>query len=717
MFKKKLLRKAALICFLFSNLLFIRIVLAQDFFPKDYPAQIRLGTRNAQDKEALWGYADIMLPVYSHEESIVYGDKEFLFFLNPKITGTDFSTDEENLGAGLRFLCADVLPEQGFILGVNVFSDTAYSKNGVRHNQFGTGLEFLSKWMDIRSNYYQPFNDEKIINSTYGFGQKSLEQYLKYEEPLPGFDAEIGILIPFICNFVETRIYGGGYWYSSGIGNNIEGTKARLEICPSAALTFNAEMKDDNVFGDDFYVGGHVSLRFDMDNLFNRRNPFEDWIQAFRLRQGPRQLKERMTEPVIRDINIVTVEKNETKKLQDVIFVDNSNVADTLEDGSLAHPHHSLQEAFTNSLYKEGVWIYVKKGDGTGTGYTGNYTLTDRVVLWGEGYQYLGLGGAGYPVIDGNNSGNVITLANDNTLMGLKIQNGSLGNAGIYGSNITNPNIHHNIITNNNGYGIHLNNTAGSTLNAMIEDNYINNSTSYGLWLKNGEWHGTTGNTAIVMIKGNQISNNIDCGVLLENKTQGTLEATLENNIIDNNSLYGIRSDTDFGAVTTITLKANTIIQTKDQAPYAATAVLLCNGADPISGAGTLKATLENNQIYGNDSYGLRLLSVDSDADSSLLCSRNIIKSNVEDGVNLNTAFNGRITADLGGGVLGAEGYNSIYGNSGYQVNNDGNGDFSPDATISALNNWWGSYPPSSSLFKQIIRSEFNPALSSNPNE
>lgn len=539
------------ILFILAHLFFINVCFAQQFYSLEYPAQIRMGVRGANSQDNLWGYTDIFFPIYNNRDSLLYGASDFLLFLNPKITMTDFSTDEENLGAGFRYLASDLFFEQGIIVGSNVYYDTAYSENGARHTQLGFGVEFLSQVLDLRANYYLPVSNEKIIDDYYGFGQRSLMQYFKEEEALRGYDAEIGIPVPLLSSIIETWVYGGGYWYNSKFGGNIEGLKARIQINPALLITFSLEVKDDNVFGSDTFIGGYVSLPFDFGNLLQRKNPFEGWQQTAKFQKARRSLDQRMTEPVIRDISIITTDRTRLEKAHDMIFVDNSNVADSLEDGSLDHPHNTLSEAFSNSIYNEGVWIYVNNGDGSSTGYTGNFTLADRVVVWGQGYQYFNLGGGDYPEIDGSGAGNVFTLGNDNTIMGLQIQN---GDKGIYGKNITSTEIKNNIISNNGGGGIKLETDSTYNLSAQISGNTIDSNIANGvvLWSEDSSLISAT-------FTQNTINDNGGTGVYHWSGDSSTINTTFSKNTISGNGGSGIYLQSNSSSVLTSSLSRNKI--------------------------------------------------------------------------------------------------------------------------------------------------------------
>ncbi len=540
-----------LIIFILINLFFMNVCFSQQFCPSEHLAQIRMGVRGANNHDNIWGYTDIFFPIYNNKDSVLYGASDFLIFLNPKITMTDFSTDEENLGVGFRYLASDLLFEQGIIVGSNVYYDAAYSENGGRHTQLGLGIEFLSQVLDLRGNYYFPISDKKIIDDYYNFGQRSLMQYFREEEALRGYDAEIGIPVPLLSSIIETWVYGGGYWYNSKISENIEGLKARIQINPAPLITFSVEVKDDNVFGNETFIGGFVSLPFDLGNLLQRKNPFEGWQQTAKFQKGKRSLAQRMTEPVIRDINIITTAKTRSEKVHDMIFVDNSNDADSLEDGSLDHPHNTLSEAFLNSIYEEDVWIYVNNGDGGSTGYTGNFTLADRVVVWGQGYRYLNLGGGNHPEIDGGGVGNVFTLGNDNTVMGLKIQN---GDAGIYGKNITNTEIRNNVITNNGGDGIHLETDSTYNLSAQISGNTINSNIANGVVL----WSEDSSLISTVFTQ-NTINDNSGTGIYHWSGDLSTINTTFSKNTISSNAGAGIYLQSNSSSVLTSSLSRNKI--------------------------------------------------------------------------------------------------------------------------------------------------------------
>ena len=115
------------------------------------PVNSTLGVRTGE--ATLEGYVDLIGPVWAPTNGVL--------FLNPRGSLRDEGENEINLGFGYRHL----IPSQDFILGINGYFDSRESKYGNRFNQFGAGVEFLSKWVDARANYYLPEGKEELARS------------------------------------------------------------------------------------------------------------------------------------------------------------------------------------------------------------------------------------------------------------------------------------------------------------------------------------------------------------------------------------------------------------------------------------------------------------------------------------------------------------------------------------------------------------------------
>lgn len=507
----------------------------------NWTGKIRPGVM-AGNKEYETDYTiDYLLPVWANKDS--------LLFLNPHYRTSDEGTDiiddsnEFNIGLGFRKLANTASGD--IIFGANVFWDFINSRHNNDFYQWGIGVETLSQWVDFRANYYHPYGDtiERVPSlDLYLGGESSLLTSMGYEEALEGFDVELGFQVPGISDIVETRIYGGGYWYNAEKFDDIEGFMARLEVRPIQFINFNIEYKDDNVRNATF-IGGYLDIPFSLPNLFSGENPFEGIFET-----GPRVVAERMTDKIVRDRHIVVeadITKPEIARDEDgnpinMIYVNDDNTEvdatncvggpkadDTGFDcgkGTLSDPYENIMDAYTNENWKveEGhtVWVYVFSTDDNAdefyenlaNGYSDGveFHLLPDMVLWGEGYNALpnvgSAGAAGNPILVGNPSNPVITLADNNEVMGLTMMNGSEGICGgdfcssthdapqtpapgpavlvleDDDDDILTAYIHHNTIINNSGAtsGIHIDyydtdssSISGLELNYRITDNII----------------------------------------------------------------------------------------------------------------------------------------------------------------------------------------------------------------------------------------------------
>ena len=428
---------------------------------------------------------DILLPLY--------GDDRQIFFFNPNFRFDDNDGNEQNIGFGYRLLssCGH------FIVGGNAYYDTMESEANNRYEQWGVGAELLSHWVDLRANYYNVFGDTKnslggsTSGSDYYFSGNSLLSSggLNIEEALDGYDAEVSVLVPGLSDFMETRLAATYYSFDSDYGKDPDGWRGRIEARPVQAVNLTVEYSDDDLRGSDTFFGGYLEIPFSIGNLFSGQNPFAGAGELWTFGNGTRELKQRMTDKVVRDRHIVAVHTETgsggiTAVVDDqMIFVSQDNEGG---DGSYENPYHSLNDVPVDERYAPGAWIYVFSSDEEGdvdTYGVVNFTLLDDMVFWGEGYQHpvYGLGGGNNPILDGMSTPekSIINLADNNEIMGFTIQHGE---AGIRGTNIRSTNIHDNIIRENGGYnsGIHIENNFkdGDFNNLTLAYRFVNNTIS-----------------------------------------------------------------------------------------------------------------------------------------------------------------------------------------------------------------------------------------------
>ncbi|MCZ7591580.1 MAG: inverse autotransporter beta domain-containing protein [Kiritimatiellae bacterium] len=385
------------------------------------------------------GYLDVLQPLIGWGDGIV--------FFNPKLSGSDDDEQELSLGIGARSL----LPGLHAIAGINVFYDARRTAHDHTFDQIGVGAELLTTWVDARANYYWPDNKHERIDRTSDTTVSQSQSYSlsdiyarrhqflqnesvvtrttrtthyfdRFEEALEGYDAEVGLRLPYLPEWLETRVFAGYYSFEGDYTADINGFRGRLEIRALPALTIDAELyENDKLTGSDYFFGARANLPFDAFELAHGRNPFAG--TSDQLKAARRTLRDRLLEMVIRDPHIRLNESGyiedvparevksdtdtRTKKLlvmDDVSFVNDRNTG--MENGTAEHPWSTVQEGVDGSFGQRNVYVWQGAAP-----YRENVVIAaNDVKLRGEGepiYGYGGrtYGGTRYPLLDGNVGG------------------------------------------------------------------------------------------------------------------------------------------------------------------------------------------------------------------------------------------------------------------------------------------------------------------------
>ena len=606
-----------------------------------WKALLRPGIMGATNNNEVNFTTDLFLPFL--------GDKTTIFYINPHIRFDDNDTSEINIGIGWRSMFFN---DTG-ILGLNLYYDSMKSSNSNKYNQLGIGIEALSRWMDFRFNYYNPSgsNTERVYDlDTYKFTSKSLIQYMGYEEVMEGVDVEIGTMIPFISDYIETRVYIGGYYYDSDIISNFEGIKGRLSIKPCPFINIEIEVREDNERGHDTFIGGYLDIPF----TFDKKKFMRNIKNSLKLGQSPRSLKQRMTEKVVRDRYIVINEElsKTPDKIKDIIFVDNNKLEPG--KGTYENPYNDFTDAQADPLFKPDTWIFVFSSPQPYT--LNNFTLLDNMVIWGQQYRHplYQLGGDGSrPVLqDDDGMDNVITLNNNNELWGVEITSGSYGiwGDGITGLSMKSVNVHGNTT------GIYLKNSGFSITNSSF-----NNNTTNGM-----ELISDTGNVLSGFIKDCTFNNNGGHGLLADASLSSSLFLSIKGSNFDSNFSDGLHAVAD-NSFTSIDI-ANTSYN--DNSNGGGIYVEGRNNSDFT--LLTSGAALQNNNLHGmtaiadnNSTFDLKLvgttmhqntedgLNILADNNSTLNCLLNVSNLSLNDGngifaeSKLSSTLNLRILGDM----------------------------------------------------------------------
>ncbi len=482
----------------------------------DLSVYFRPAVRFGTDDRTITSF-DLLVPFWQ-------GDKSILFF-NPRYSLDDRDGSEVNFGFGYRHL----LFSDEVILGVNGYYDCRWTGWGTRHEQVGLGAEVMTDWVTGRFNGYFAVTGPRIgavgsPGNAYTFRDVGI--YFDggaVEETLSGFDGELGFKVPYLSDYMETWVYAGGYHFSGDYVDDVNGFSSRIEVVPTDFLRFGFAYRNDNLSGDEYYGEAAVTVPFSVDNLVKGKNPFAGIRSHL---GGDRTLRERLVEPVRRDIDVrVGREGNNTSVpgvgslVEDVVFVSENaeNIAGT-RDGTFEHPYESIGEAMNDgaSGVLSGVRTVHVMDDGGA--YAGGGTVgVSGLTIWGSGMahpvygviinQYLtapdiyeiDVTAGGVEIFGGNFvdaygivSGGAGTNIHDNTFT---------GTCGVYGTGGS------STVTDNdflgNAFGIYA---GGGTV--TITDNTIGTAaspiTNTGIYAGGGATlNPVTGNTIVVSGTGN----------------------------------------------------------------------------------------------------------------------------------------------------------------------------------------------------------------------
>lgn len=687
----------------FKNFLLIVVVVfscavafADDQGFETIPGQVQFsayGSTN-DNKDALFT-TDIILPLYYPST------KDTLVFFNPKFTYTDPAAREYNIGAGIRHIFDD-----SYILGLGLFIDNREVRNGLYFMQAGVSLEYLSHPLDLRANWYKPTTGAKILDTTYSFASTSLIAHNNTMEALQGLDIEAGV--PLLDKYTSTRGYVGGYFYQSQTAKDVNGFRARTETNLTNWLSIDTVFNSNIDKKEEFYGGLRVAVAFDLAQI-GKGKVFSGASLAGR---KATTLGDRLFDRVVRDIDIQSTTATTTSKAHDLIYVNNTNAGS--QDGSLEHPYVAIQNGVNNAT--GGKWVFVE-GQGA-SNYASDITLTDNVVLWGSGYNggFKGVSVSGIrPVINGGTDG--ITLANNNTVMGMKIQNATQSGITMTPGTTLTGSLRENIITANGSNGISLRSNTGVMTNFFIANNTLTDNTNNGidLGLNDGTMSG-------FIIDGNTIRNNSNAGFstgfngfnatgTIENFTivnnvvtdhsnsagldfgyNGRTEGIIKNIVIANNSLlrnssaisFANNGDDGNGKILNMTISGNDL---SNSVVGGSGIYMASNGSS--TGVGLISGmVITGNIIRNSDNDGITLTTNGTGGGTGIIrdvtISNNVITSNNNFGIALGNDAGGSMS-NIVVGNSASNGRNSLFSNNLGDVSND-----SGMNNLAAKYNWWG---------------------------
>lgn len=200
----------------------------------DWLKRVELGVQHGSEKPS-W-YIETVQPLYQST------DQTYTWFVQPRVSYRD-GDGTYNFGLGYRQLFFD----QQLLGGLNAFYDFADEHN---HYRWGTGVELLSRYFELRTNGYFPLSGKRRV------GEDATQEV--FERALTGFDVEGGGQLPYLP---WAKVYAGYAYYDYKIDIDSHIAKARLELRPLRFLRIDVEAFNDNKTPWQYRIG--LALTFD----------------------------------------------------------------------------------------------------------------------------------------------------------------------------------------------------------------------------------------------------------------------------------------------------------------------------------------------------------------------------------------------------------------------------------------------------------------------
>lgn len=496
-----------------------------------------------------------------------------------------------NGGIGYRYNIAG----SGAIFGMNAYYDARWT-TGQTFSQFGGGLEFLSRFLDLRFNGYFPVKDSLEIRSlTFdGFVGNTIAVKEKRRMAMTGGDGELGF---YFGRLGDLKMYaaGGSYYFKRQQCNTKWGAKGRLRFSWLDNIWAEFSVEQDSFFGLNYQGRAALNLPF-WKKPRTRKWSYFPHFEALIIQPPVRQ-----EIIALCDISPVKPARDANGDIITVWFVDNTSSS----DGTIESPFPTLAQAQGASAPND--IIYVFPGDGTTTGMDAGITLKQRQYFLGAGTaQPILLENGiltippqanGIPKIT-NLAGSAVVLSKRNSVRGFNIISPTM--TGITGVN-TGATVIDQITCTGATDGLSLTVTGRKKL---------------GLALTNSTFSSGSMN-----------------GVLITSTARSDVEAAINKCTCSSNAIDGISfSNTGFATgtlnISNCTMQGNT-----------------ADGIDIASGGESLTTSITNNKITTSGSRGVDIIASSSAIVDATLTGNTI--NIATRGIDLSTSATSQLTATI----------------------------------------------------------------------
>ncbi|MDA1252797.1 MAG: right-handed parallel beta-helix repeat-containing protein, partial [Planctomycetota bacterium] len=466
-----------------------------------------------------------------------------IVFLNPIVHLDNFGNPAVNVGLGVRQLIDAGTPT---VIGFSTWYDYRRSNLAEDFSQLSFSLEYLTDWIEIRSNIYIPDIGEDRRSLPNRFSGNSL-LLGRAEVAMTGADVEVGTVLPAVGR-LQGRIAAGYYHFDDPDVTAVTGWRVRSELAAHENLTSEVIVSDDDVFGTT------VVMRLSLQSIQDILNPpgGMEYPPVHSFRRGDdshltTSVADRLGERVRRNHFIVTgtddgkVAVNPATMQPYAFLFANAGAAGVAGNGTFENPYGTLSGAMADTRSGQSI-TYTPFGGA----YSENVVLTDGSTLLSNavpqtletqfGSVRLPFSGVGQlsPMAASIMGG--VTVASNSELDGFGISTGVLG------TGVSNTVIERNVIGNPGGDGIlltGLTNIPGSEI--LISSNTILAGVNDGISL--------SGATIASTVRGNLIENGAGNGIRFAG---GDVTATISENTANQTTMNGllVEGSTFTGAAT-----------------------------------------------------------------------------------------------------------------------------------------------------------------------
>ncbi|WP_439502862.1 right-handed parallel beta-helix repeat-containing protein [Aminobacter ciceronei] len=413
---------------------------AEDLLAKRWGPWVETGGQFGKGRSL--GEMTLFVPLLQNSDTLVFTDLRGKFDNNDSVEG--------NFGLGIRHM----LPS-GWNLGAYGYYDIRRSAHGNTFHQLTLGAEALGEVFDLRANAYLPVGETERrmdLGATATVGPWSSQAVLtgtslaiqhqavqttttsyRVEKALAGADAEIGIRLPVFepDSGFDMRAFVGGYYFGGSDVEAIAGPRARLEFTaadfvdlPGVKLTAGLTFQHDDVRGEQWITQARLRIPLQAASSTGRE-PLS-------------YMERRMTDTVVRDVDIVSTTRNGTRSKYDTLTSsedavnawNGKTITSVVRIDGTTQDQTALQAAL-DSVGAQGIVLL--NGN---LAATGAISLNDKQLLVGGGtvlklkgatsgvvVDYAAAGSAGR--ISGAATDTLVRMATDSAMRGISVENTS----------------------------------------------------------------------------------------------------------------------------------------------------------------------------------------------------------------------------------------------------------------------------------------------------